>query len=71
MTIDLLPTIAHLTGAELPREKIDGQNVWPLLSGESNAKNPHDVYYFYYSNNQLQAIWICATSCTSPTPTAP
>ncbi len=57
MTIDLLPTIAHLTGAELPRLKIDGLNVWPLLSGEQNATNPHEVYYFYYANNQLQAIW--------------
>ena len=57
MTIDILPTLAHITGAELPREKIDGLNVWPLLSGEPGAKNPHDVYYFYYANNQLQAIW--------------
>lgn len=31
MTIDLLPTIAHLVGADLPPREIDGRNVWPLL----------------------------------------
>jgi arylsulfatase A-like enzyme len=57
MTIDLFPTIAKLAGAALPTHKIDGLDVWPLLSGQANAKNPHAFYYFYYSNNQLQAIW--------------
>lgn len=56
MTIDILPTIAKLIGAELPRHKIDGLDVWPLLAGEPNAKNPHEAYYFYYEQSQLQAI---------------
>jgi arylsulfatase A len=56
MTIDLLPTIAHLVGAELPKQKIDGLDVWPLLSGKPGAKNPHEYYLFYYENNQLQAV---------------
>ncbi len=56
MSIDILPTIAHLTGAELPKHKIDGLNVWPLLAGEPNAKNPHDAYWLYYANNELQAV---------------
>lgn len=56
MTIDLLPTIAKLTGAELPAHKIDGLNVWPLISGAPGAKNPHEGYAFYYANNQLQAV---------------
>jgi arylsulfatase len=56
MTIDLFPTIARLTGAPLPPQKIDGLDVWPLLAGEPGAKNPHDAYYFYYAQNELQAV---------------
>jgi arylsulfatase len=56
MTIDLLPTIARLTRADLPRHKIDGLDIWPLLSGDPKAKNPHEAYYFYYEDNQLQAV---------------
>jgi arylsulfatase A len=56
MTIDVLPTIARLVGAELPKHTIDGLNVWPLLSGEPGATNPHDAYVYYYEQNQLQAV---------------
>ncbi|MEO8351492.1 MAG: sulfatase [Chthoniobacteraceae bacterium] len=56
MTIDLFPTIAKLIGAQLPEHKIDGLDVWPLIAGEPGAKNPHDAYFFYYQNNQLQAV---------------
>lgn len=44
-TVDILPTIAHLTGAELPKNEIDGKNVWKLMSGES-SENPHKYYPF-------------------------
>lgn len=56
MTIDLFPTISRLVGGKLPDHKLDGLDVWPLLSGEANAKNPHDAYLFYYEQNQLQAV---------------
>ena len=56
MTIDVLPTIAHLVGAELPTHKVDGLDVWPLLAGIPGARNPHDAYAFYYEQNQLQAV---------------
>ena len=56
MTIDLLPTIAKLVNAELPKHKIDGLDIWPLLKGEANARNPHDAYFFYYNTNELQAV---------------
>jgi len=56
MTIDLLPTFAKLVGAELPKHKIDGLDVWPLIAGEKDAKNPHEAYFFYYEQNQLQAV---------------
>ena len=56
MTIDVLPTIAHVIDAKLPNHKIDGLNCWPIVAGEADAKNPHDFYVYYYENNQLQAI---------------
>jgi len=56
MTIDLFPTIAKLIGAELPKHPIDGLDVWPIISRQAGAKNPHDSYWFYYEVNQLQAV---------------
>ncbi len=56
MTIDLFPTLAKLVGAKLPGHRIDGLNAWPLFSGQKGAKNPHEGYYWYYENNQLQAV---------------
>ncbi|EAQ79656.1 arylsulfatase A (precursor) [Blastopirellula marina DSM 3645] len=55
MTIDILPTVADLIGAKLPDHKIDGKNIWPIVTGQPNAKSPHEAYLFYYGN-QLQAI---------------
>ena len=54
--IDLFPTIAPLIGARLPEHKIDGRDIWPLIIGNSKAKSPHEAYFFYYENNQLQAV---------------
>jgi arylsulfatase A len=55
MTIDLLPTIAQLSGAPLPKKQIDGKNIWPLIVGEKGARSPHEAYYFYWGND-LQAV---------------
>ena len=55
MTIDLLPTIAGITGTRLPVHKIDGRDVWPLLTGNIEGADPHDALYFYYGR-QLQAM---------------
>ena len=38
MTIDILPTVAGLIGAELPEKKIDGKDIWPIISGEANQQ---------------------------------
>ena len=54
MTIDLLPTIAHLIGAELPERRIDGKNIWPLFIS-NDAKSPHEAYYLY-QGNMLHAV---------------
>ena len=53
MTIDLLPTIAKLIDADLPKHQIDGKDISALLTTKS--KSPQEAYYFYYGN-QLQAV---------------
>jgi arylsulfatase A len=45
--IDLLPTLGKLIDAKPPERKIDGLDIWPLFTGQKDAKNPHDVYFFY------------------------
>ncbi len=45
-TIDVLPTLANLAGAKLPDNPIDGKDVWPLITNQPGAKNPHDYYPF-------------------------
>ncbi len=55
MTIDFLPTIAHLVGGRLPEHKIDGLNVWPLMEGRPGATCPHDAYTFYW-DRALEAV---------------
>lgn len=56
MTIDLLPTLAARIGAPLPKLPIDGRDVWPLLKGTPGAKNPHEAYFTWFAQNQLQAV---------------
>lgn len=56
MTIDLLPTIATLIGAELPARKIDGRDASALVLGTPDAKSPQEAYFFYYHRNDLEAV---------------
>ena len=53
-TIDILPTMAHITDSELPKKKIDGQNILSLMTAEPGAKSPHD-YFYYYRRGILEA----------------
>ncbi|MDP6524254.1 MAG: sulfatase [Kiritimatiellia bacterium] len=43
-SIDILPTLAGLCGGKLPEKKIDGKDIWSLMSGKKDAKSPHDTY---------------------------
>ena len=55
-TIDLLPTFAGLAGTSAPSDRtIDGKDIWPILSGQPQARSPHEAFY-YYQMDQLQAI---------------
>ena len=55
MAIDWMPTIANITNSKLSTNKIDGKDIWPLLSGKTN-KSPHEKLYFYYRVNELHSI---------------
>jgi arylsulfatase A-like enzyme len=53
--MDILPTLAAITGAPLPDKKIDGVSILPLLLGDFKATPRHDFYY-YYQANSLEAV---------------
>ena len=55
MTIDLLPTLARLAGAQLPASTIDGRDMWPLLAGDGKAPDHHEALYFYWGT-ELHAV---------------
>lgn len=55
MTIDMFPTIARLIGGKLPDHKIDGLDITDVITGKTD-KSPHDVLYFYYHQNDLEAL---------------
>ena len=57
-TIDLVPTIARLTGGKLSDNRIDGLDIWPLISGDGKSPrdtSPRDTFY-YYAGDELQAV---------------
>lgn len=53
-SIDILPTVAAITGSGLPRKKIDGVTILPLLKGREDA-NPRNHYFYYYGGG-LRAV---------------
>lgn len=54
-TLDILPTITKICGALMPVNKIDGVDIWPLLSGEPDA-NPRNELVYYYDHNSLEGV---------------
>lgn len=54
-TIDVLPTLAALAGAPLPKNEIDGGNAWDLISGRPGAKNSRE-YYAFSTNSTFEGV---------------
>lgn len=52
--MDILPTIAGLSGAKLPSKPLDGIDIWPILSGEVESLN-HDAF-FYFDSWNIQCV---------------
>ncbi len=54
-TIDLLPTIVHFVGANLPKDRvIDGMNMADHLTGKS--KEPFREEFYYFSEDTIGAV---------------
>jgi arylsulfatase A len=54
-TIDVLPTVAKLAGADLPSRPIDGVDIGPVLFGPEGSTSPRETYYFYWGQ-ELHAV---------------
>jgi arylsulfatase A len=53
--LDLLPTFVKLAGGVVPADRrIDGADIWPLLSG-ATRESPHEAHYFF-NGNRLEAV---------------
>ncbi|HEY0056657.1 MAG TPA: sulfatase [Pedobacter sp.] len=52
--IDILPTVAKLCGAQLPRKQIDGVDWTALLKGDNVT--PRETFLYYYQKNSLEAV---------------
>ena len=52
-TIDILPTIADIAGANLPKNKIDGVSMKPILVGDNRSQPIRDQFYYYYGGNLI------------------
>ncbi len=55
-TMDVLPTLVHLAGGSLPRDRrIDGVNVWPVIAGTADKQPPRTEFY-YFRGLELRAV---------------
>ena len=55
--MDLLPTFAGLAGAKVPDDRvIDGRDIWPLMSGRAGAKSPHNAFFYYSAQGNIEAV---------------
>ncbi len=53
LSMDLLPTFAHVTGAALPTVlPLDGKSILELLTGKEGATSPHE--YFFYGQHAVR-----------------
>lgn len=53
--IDLFPTVAEISGAQLPARKIDGVSILSLMEDKKGA-NPRESFVYYFNKNDLEAI---------------
>jgi len=52
--MDILPTVAQMSGASLPAVKLDGHDIGDLMRGEGEA-SPYEAFYYYFPG-QLHAV---------------
>lgn len=54
-TIDILPTVSEILNVPLEGHKIDGVNIYPLLTGDAGV-SPRENFLYYYRDNNLEAV---------------
>ncbi|MGZ0171661.1 MAG: sulfatase-like hydrolase/transferase [Planctomycetales bacterium] len=55
-TMDILPTLTNLAGGKAPTDrKLDGHDIWPIMSGSEDAKSQYEAFYFFRGLN-LQCV---------------
>ncbi len=54
-TIDILPTLASITGTATPVHPLDGVDITAILKGDFDAE-PRKEFYYYYNKNSLEAV---------------
>lgn len=54
--LDILPTVAGLTGSALPANPIDGSDIWPMLTGEAESVDRRPFLYFNDWNLQCARL---------------
>lgn len=55
-TIDLLPTACRLLNQPLPPLPVDGCDISDLIFSRQPGPSPHQSFYCYYANGELQAV---------------
>ncbi|MEM9345362.1 MAG: sulfatase [Planctomycetota bacterium] len=55
-SIDILPTLAEITGGQLSSNKIDGGSIKGLLTGEDGAASASDTFLYYSARGELNGI---------------
>jgi arylsulfatase A len=55
-TMDVLPTVASLVGADLPSSPIDGVSLVDLMIRPADTKSPRETFVGYYGGGELQTI---------------
>lgn len=54
--MDILPTFVKLAGGNVPSDrKLDGHDIWPLMSGQPGARSPYD-WFCYFRGETLEAV---------------
>jgi arylsulfatase A-like enzyme len=55
-TIDVLPTLARITGGQVPGDRIvDGKDIRPLIFGEKGARSPHEFYILGHNTGAVRS----------------
>lgn len=57
-TLDLLPTVQHITAASVPdKVQLDGENVWPIWQGKHHDRTTVIPFFYKKTASLVQGEW--------------